>query len=339
MSQSRRDFLKKIGLGGGALGAGMVLGWKPNGQVAAQDHQMQAPRQDMPAWQEMDMHHAEGMEKFMDYVGKDPLFWDRRLEPKMDGDVKVFELTCQEIMWTTEEGNERPAMAYNGIVPGPEIRVTEGDRVRVVTTNEMSQSTAVHYHGLIVPNEVDGVPFITQEPIRPGETVSHEFTVVNSGTHMYHSHYNSAEQVTMGLLGAFIVEPKDKSNEPIVDAEYSMILNDSALGFTINGRSFPYTQPIIAKLGERIRVRYYNEGLMIHPMHLHGLPQKVIAKDGFDLPAPYWCDTLLVSPGERYDVVVECNHAGVWAYHCHVLSHAEGRHGMFGMVTVLIVQE
>jgi FtsP/CotA-like multicopper oxidase with cupredoxin domain len=155
---------------------------------------------------------------------------------------------------------------------------------------------------------------------------------------MYHSHHNAAEQVTRGLLGAFIVDPRDLTAEPRVDAEYLMVLNDAAIGFTINGKSFPATQPILAKKGDRIRIRYMNEGLMIHPMHLHGMYQQVIAKDGARLPAPYLVDTLNVAPGERYDVLVDCLEPGAWAFHCHILTHAESAHGMFGMVTALVIQ-
>ncbi|MFN8374885.1 MAG: multicopper oxidase domain-containing protein [Anaerolineae bacterium] len=217
------------------------------------------------------------------------------------------------------------------------IRFTEGDRVRI-NVNEMTQSTAVHFHGVRVPNDQDGVPYITQGVITPGSTMTYEFTAPNSGTHMYHSHHNAAEQTTRGLMGAMIIDPADTSREPEVDAEYIMVLNDTAIGFTINGKSFPYTQPIVAQLGQKIRIRYMNEGLMIHPFHLHGIPQLVFAKDGFYLPTPYLCDTLNIAPGERYDVLVDCDSPGVWAYHCHILTHAESRNGMFGMVTVLIVQ-
>ncbi len=155
---------------------------------------------------------------------------------------------------------------------------------------------------------------------------------------MYHSHHNAAEQVTRGLLGAFIIDPLDKTSEPRVDAEYIMVLNDAAIGFTINGKSFPATQPIIAKKGDRIRIRYMNEGLMIHPMHLHGMYQQVIAKDGAKLATPYLADTLLIAPGERYDVLVDCQEPGAWAFHCHILTHAESNHGMFGMVTALVIK-
>jgi FtsP/CotA-like multicopper oxidase with cupredoxin domain len=338
----RREFLKYVGAGAGALGAAAVSS-VPAIQAQHNSHNTPAVAQDSTAydWEAMDAHHGEGVQKFLDLIGTDDLFWNRPLEYTMDGDVKVFELVAQEIDWETEEGLSYPAMAFNGMVPGPEIRVTEGDKVRINVKNEMNESTAVHWHGLIVPISQDGVPFITQPPIVPGSTFTYEFTIRdgNAGTHMYHSHHNAAEQTTRGLLGAFIVEPKDKSREPEYVADYVMVLNDSALGYTINGKSFPYTQPIVAKLGDKIRVRYMNEGLMIHPMHLHGLPQLVFAKDGYHLPVPYLCDTLNIAPGERYDVIVDCFEPGAWAFHCHILTHAESRNGMFGMVTALVVQE
>jgi FtsP/CotA-like multicopper oxidase with cupredoxin domain len=335
-SMDRRKFFKLAGIGAAGVGSSVLLGGTP---TAAQhgDHATPDPVTVNNAT-EMDNMHAQGVQVFLDNIGKDPLFWSRRLEPTMDGDVKVFDLVCEEIQWETTTGMVYTAMAYNGMVPGPEIRVTEGDKVRFNVTNYLKESTAIHFHGLLVPNSVDGVPFVTQPVIKIGETATYEFTIRNKGSHMYHSHHNAAEQVTKGLLGALIVEPKDPSTEPTVTADYTMVLNDSAMGFTLNGKEFPHTQPIVAKLGDKIRVRYMNEGLMIHPMHLHGIPQQVIAKDGFDLPMPYLCDTLNIAPGERYDVIIDCTEAGLWAYHCHILTHAESRHGMFGMVTVLAVQ-
>ena len=215
----------------------------------------------------------------------------------------MFRLSCQAIQWEFAPGQFADAFAYNGVVPGPEIRVTEGDQVRVVVTNEnLPQSTAVHWHGLIVPASQDGVPFLTQPPIKPGETFTYEFPIRegNAGSHMYHSHHNAAEQVSKGLLGAFIVEPKDPAARPAFDREYTLVLNDGPIGgFTINGKSFPATAPLTAKKGERVLVRYMNEGQMIHPMHLHGMPQRVIAQDGWLLPQPYLADTIHVDPGQR----------------------------------------
>lgn len=332
--------MKMAGIGAGGAGAAALFsrpGTLLSGSAAAP---VALPaRQDAATAEEMDRLHAEGVQVFLDNAGKDPNFWGVNLEPEMDGDVKVFNIVVQDIEWETAPGMVFPAMAYNGMIPGPVIRATEGERVRIVMKNEMWQSTAIHFHGMFVPNNIDGVPFVTQPAVKSGETFEYEFVLRNPGTHMYHSHHNAAEQVTAGLMGAFIVDPADKSREPEVSAEYVMVLNDTTLGFTLNGKSFPYTQPIVGKLGERIRVRYMNEGLMIHPMHLHGLPQLVISKDGWNLPVPYMCDTLNVAPGERYDVLIDLTEAGAWAYHCHILTHAESRHGMFGMVTVLLVQE
>ncbi|MDZ4763677.1 MAG: multicopper oxidase domain-containing protein [Chloroflexota bacterium] len=333
----RRDFLKLAGVGAAGVGAGIASG-KP---VRAQEmtHEPTMTPMDHSSADAMDLHHQEGVQAFLDHVGQEPDFWRPAIEPTLDGEVKVFDIVCQEIDWETSPGIVYPAFAYNGMVPGPTLKVTEGDTVRVNVTNEMTQSTAIHFHGLLIPNAMDGVPFITQPVIKPGMTFSYEFRTRNYGSHMYHSHHNSAEQTTRGLLGAFIIEPRDKSREPQVTADYIMVLNDSSLGFTLNGRSFPSTQPIVANRGDKIRVRYMNEGLMIHPMHLHGIPQMVFAKDGFNLPVPYMCDTINIAPGERYDVIVDCTEPGVWAFHCHILSHAESRDGMFGMVTVLIVNE
>jgi FtsP/CotA-like multicopper oxidase with cupredoxin domain len=298
----RREFLSQVGLGAGAWGAATLMGTGPL-HVETEMRSMEIHQQDMD-WQEMDSHHEAMINTYLAQIGSDENFWRKPLEYTLDGDVKVFELTCNNIEWETEPGKVFNAFAYNDLVPGPEIRVTEGDPCRFIVRNEMNQSTAIHWHGLDVSNDQDGLPFVTQPPIRPGETFTYEFVAPNPGSHMYHSHHNSLEQVVGGLLGAFIIEPKDRKNEPVVDHDLTMILNDTLMGFTFNGRSFPYTQPVTAKLGERIRIRYMNEGLMSHPMHLHGMPQKVIAKDGYYLPAPYYCDTVNIAPGERYDVLV-----------------------------------
>ena len=285
---------------------------------------------------QMDAMHEAGIKAF---PAKTSGKGNQLMQPRLAGGVKVYELTAREIDWEVEPGKIVKAWAYNGQVPGPQIRVREGDRVRVVLKNELPESTSIHFHGLELPIAQDGVPFITQPPVKPGESFTYDFTVPNSGSHMYHSHHNSARQVGSGLLGAFIVDPKDRSREPKVDLDYVMVLNDGAHGYTLNGKGFPATEPLVAKLGQTIRIRYMNEGMMIHPMHLHGMHMTVIAKDGWDQPAPWKCDTLNVAPGERWDVLVKCNNPGTWAFHCHILPHAESEHGMFGMVTALIVEK
>ena len=338
---SRRKFLSVAGIAGLGVGlatacaiapepaatptAGMDMGTPAtNGQAAVED---------------MDAMHEKGINEFVAGIeANSKTFWPARMPFSMDGDVKVFKIACQEVSWETRPGEKVSAYAYNGVVPGQEIRVTEGDKVRFVVQNGLKESTGVHWHGLHTPNAMDGVPFLTQKPIKPGESFTYEFVAKPSGTHMYHSHHNAAEQVTKGLLGAFIVEPKDKSKQPAYDSEYSLILNDTNIGLTINGKSFPATAPILAKLGEKVRIRLMNEGLIIHPMHLHGYYMQVFAKDGALLPQPYLADTLNLAPGERYDVLVECTEPGAWAFHCHILTHAESPHGMFGMVMALIVK-
>ncbi len=284
----------------------------------------------------MDAMHEKGIKAFpAPTKGKG----NQPLAPKMDGKTKVFELTARPMKWETEPGKFVDAWAYNEQVPGPQIRVREGDRVRIVIKNELPESTAIHCHGVELPADQDGVPFITQKPIKPGDTYAYEFTAPNPGSHMYHSHHNSAKQVGLGLLGAFIIEPKRTRAIEKVDAEYVMILNDGMHGYTLNGKGFPATEPIVMKRGQKLRIRFMNEGMMIHPMHLHGMHMTVIDKDGWPQPTPWQCDTLNIAPGERWDVIVNCNNPGTWAFHCHILPHAEMEHGMFGMVTALIVEK
>jgi FtsP/CotA-like multicopper oxidase with cupredoxin domain len=267
------------------------------------------------------------------------------LKPKLDGDVKVFELTIDEIEHRIDaQGAPLAALGFNAVWTGPQIRVVEGDRIRAVFKNNLKETTGVHFHGQDLPNAVDGVPMITQEPIVPGATYAYEFVAGPSGSHMYHSHHNATDQVGRGLLGAFIVEPRDPADRPTklygTTQDIVWISNDTLGGFTINGRGFPATYPIVAQKGEKVLIRFMNEGVMTHPWHLHGQPMRVVARDGYPLGgAAFTCDTLGVNPGERWDVVVDCKNPGVWAFHCHILTHAEGTEGMFGMVTALIVQD
>src|ERR1051326_1122471 len=218
---SRRKFLSLLGFTG--AGAGLAACARSAGLTSTP-----TPEMDMGAGTpaasgaaDMDAMHKAGIGIFVSNAGKDATFWPHRLDYRMEGDTKVFEVTCTEGKWEPAPGQSVEAMLYNGTVPGPEIRITEGDHVSIVCTNQMTQSTAIHFHGVRLPNAMDGVPFITQDPIKPGGSFTYEFTARNPGSHMYHSHHNAAEQVTKGLLGPFIIEPKDKSQEPVVDAEYT----------------------------------------------------------------------------------------------------------------------
>ena len=262
------------------------------------------------------------------------------LKPTLDGDVKVFAMTIDEISQGIDELKAPvAALGYNKQWPGPTIRVTEGDKVRAVFTNNLKETTGVHFHGVEFADFFeDGVPFVTQKPFAPGETYTYEFTASRPGSLMYHSHHNATDQVGRGLLGAFVVEPKTPTADDKFDREYIWISNDSLGGFTINGHGFPATVPVLAAKGETVRVRFMNEGTMMHPWHLHGYKMKVVARDGYNLgSAAFYCDTLGVNSGERYDVNVVADRPGVWAFHCHILPHVEGADGMFGMVNTLLV--
>jgi FtsP/CotA-like multicopper oxidase with cupredoxin domain len=270
-------------------------------------------------------------------------YGNQPLEPRLVGGVKVFELTIDRIRHKIDAKKDpEDALGFNGTWPGPRLEVVEGDRIRAIFTNNMDETTGIHFHGQKLPNNMDGVPHITQDPIAPGDSFTYEFVARTTGSHMYHSHHNATDQVGRGLLGAFIVQPRDPAQRYDrlygVSQDIVWISNDAVGGFTINGRGFPATAPIVANQGDTIAIRFMNEGNMMHPWHLHGMPMRVVARDGYPLgSAAFTCDTLGVNPGERWDVIVECDEPGAWAFHCHILQHAEGRDGMFGMVTALLV--
>jgi manganese oxidase len=264
---------------------------------------------------------------------------------EMDGTTKVFRLTAEKIRWETKEGTLVDAMAYNRMIPGPVIRVTEGDRVRIIVTNEMDEPHTTHWHGLFVPNNMDGVPGISQDPILPGESFDYEFIADPAGTRLYHSHFNAMTQEGSGLYSMFIIEERTPPAERRADREEIMLLGDGILGFVINGKEFPMIEPIRMKKGERVRVRMANLGGMYHPMHMHGGFMTVIAKDGFPVPSPQKINTISIAPGETWDVILHPQFAGTWIWHCHVLSHAtgprdaDGNETAAGMIGVIIVDD
>jgi FtsP/CotA-like multicopper oxidase with cupredoxin domain len=265
------------------------------------------------------------------------------LKPTTDPDGYLhFELTIDEFDWKIDELKAPvKAVGYSKQWPGPTIHVKEGDKVRAVFTNNLKETTGVHFHGVEFENFfMDGVPFVTQLPIAPGEKFTYEFTAERPGSLMYHSHHNATDQVGRGMLGAFIVDAKTPTadEKKVNGVDYVWISNDSLGGFTINGHGFPATVPVLAAQGQTVRIRFMNEGTMMHPWHSHGYRMKVVARDGYPLgSASFYCDTLGVNPGERYDVNIVADRAGVWAFHCHILPHVEGADGMFGMVSTLIV--
>ncbi|HEX2850126.1 MAG TPA: multicopper oxidase domain-containing protein [Acidimicrobiales bacterium] len=262
------------------------------------------------------------------------------LAPTVAADgAKEWNLTVDEIDWEVEPGKVVKAMGYNKLVPGPTLETNVGDHVRITFTNNLKESTTVHFHGMDVPNDMDGVPDLTQPQIKPGAKFTYEFDITGIAVGMYHAHSNSQHQVPMGLMAGMIASHIPLPGGIKASQEIPFILNDAGnIGFSINGKAFPATTPVVAKVGEPILVHYFNEGLQIHPMHLHGPKQLVVAKDGNPLPNPYYADTVNVAPGERYSVLVIPNRPGVWAWHCHILTHAEAPDGFTGMTTALIVQ-
>jgi FtsP/CotA-like multicopper oxidase with cupredoxin domain len=235
----------------------------------------------------------------------------------------------------------------------------------VVLTNELPAGTDIHFHGISTPFASDGVAPITQTLVMPGETYTYEFWAPSQPElGMYHPHNHGHVAVVNGMFGVFqvgdVALPTGKTidgvtipNNLTVSQELPMVLNDAGtIGLTLNGKAFPATDPIVTKVGDWTLVHYYNEGLQAHPMHLHHMPQLVVAKDGFALEQPYFADTVNIAPGERYSVLVHTQQQdlnidasdrttvlgpGIWAFHCHILTHAEGNKGLLGMVTAWVV--
>ena len=242
------------------------------------------------------------------------------------------------------------AWAYNGMVPGPRIDLEVGDTVEFEITNELPIGTDVHWHGVDVPNDQDGVAPITQDLIlsaRPTRTGSRSRNRPSACTTPTPT---ARTPIPNGLFGTiFVGEMPLPAGETIsgieipadieIAQDFPMVLNDAGvIGLSLDGKSFPATAPIVATEGDWIQVSYYNEGLQVHPMHLHGFEQIVIAKDGEPLDHPYAADTVLVAPGERYTVIFNANAPGTWVWHCHILNHVESAEGMFGMVTAVVVE-
>ncbi len=331
-----------IGSGGGSSAGGM----------AGMDFNTASPQQLAAMNDQMDATMAKAVDVYTAQLKNGPNtkgVGNQPLAPQvLANGTKVFHLTAELANWEVSPGNTVRAWTFNGTVPGPMIKVNVGDHVQVVVDNKLPMSTGVHFHGLEVPFTMDGVPDITQPPIKPGQKFTYDFVAKKPELGMYHSHHDAQVQVPNGMLGIFQVgDVALPPNTGPVTQEVPMVLNDAGvIGLSINGKSFPATAPIIAHVGDWVEINYFNEGLQIHPMHLHGLPQLVIAEDGYPLPAPYTLDTIMVAPGQRFTTLVHVtsdflgpnNTPGIWAFHCHILTHAEGPNGMFGMVTTFIVE-
>ena len=264
------------------------------------------------------------------------------LAHSVDGDTWVFNLIAKPVKWQILPGSRVTAWTYNGTVPGPEIRVPYGQKVRVVVKNALPEPTSVHWHGIAVPNAMDGVPGVTQKPIGVGKTFAYSFRAIPAGggaggTFMYHSHHDEDRQVGLGLSAPLVIVPKTQTTQYAVDrtlmlGEWNFDPESGATRppmdmegvlpnyFTINGKSYPATDPINVKPGDRVLLRLVGAGQFIHPMHLHGTAFTVLAKDGHAVEMPYKADVLDVAPGERYDVAFTAP-KGQWVLHCHIGHH------------------
>jgi FtsP/CotA-like multicopper oxidase with cupredoxin domain len=281
------------------------------------------------------------------------------LEPMERDGVKEFELTTGIVRWHILPEVEIGAYAYNGQVPGPMIRVQPNDRVRVRVRNDLPEATTVHWHGLILPIEQDGVPELSQAPIPPGDEHVYEFDIPDTpGTYFYHTHFSADRQQPLGLYGALIIDdpepPSDVASEHVIAlGEWTVIGSETYPAmqlegmlpnyFTFNGKSYPATETLEAKVGHRILFRLIGSGQFIHPIHIHGGPFEIVATDGNPVPpaARLTKDTVLVGPGERYDVVWTARSPGKWLLHCHINHHitndgveVEGGGGMTMIIDV-----
>jgi hypothetical protein len=253
----------------------------------------------------------------------------------VDG-VKEFHLHCRHTKREFLPDLFIDVWGFNGGMPGPTIEANQGDRVRIVVHNELPESTGIHWHGLEIPVSMDGVPGLTQPPLRPGDVQTFEFTLHQSGTFFYHSH--DGMQDGMGMVGLFLIHPK-AAPEPPVDRDFALIIQEWAILpastvpntmsmefnlFTLNGRAAPYITPLVCKLGERVRIRMVNfSAIDHHPMHLHGLTFWVTATEGGRIPETAWIpgNTVLVGVAQVREVEFVANNPGDWMLHCHMFHH------------------
>jgi FtsP/CotA-like multicopper oxidase with cupredoxin domain len=259
--------------------------------------------------------------------------------------VKVYHLVAEPVKHEFASGLSADCWGYNGVVHGPTIEAVEGDRVRIYVTNKLGAPTSVHWHGILLPNGMDGVAGLNQRAIRPGETYKYEFTLRQHGTHMYHPHHDEMTQMAMGLMGLFVIHPRrPKSERP--DRDFAILLSEWRIDtgtsrpnpnemtdfnvLTMNARVFPGTEPLVAKFGERVRIRLGNLSAMDHhPIHLHGYQFRITETDGGQIPesAQQVETTALVQVGSTKTIDFVADAPGDWALHCHMTHHVMNQMG------------
>jgi FtsP/CotA-like multicopper oxidase with cupredoxin domain len=330
MSASRRKFFQDAAIfGAGLLGLKSDLSAQASGgrRPSASDRYASRPHSSQT-------HVAERKEAVVPFV---PMMTPdvAELPFEMDGSTKVFKLIAEPLKKKIAPWKTIDAWGYNGSCPGPTMQVNQGDRVRVIFENRLPESSSLHWHGLEIPIEQDGVPWISQKPVGPGEKFVYEFTVHQEGTFFYHAH--SAMQEMMGEIGFLIAHP-EKKYAPHADHDFGLILqewavlpgnsvpNTSAMEYnwlTFNGVSAPMTTPLIARLGSRVRLRILNIGMDHHPVHLHGHQFVVTGTEGGRAPESTWypMNTVLVGVAQARVVEFEAKYAGSWMIHCHLPHH------------------
>jgi len=278
----------------------------------------------------------------------------RSLPWRMRDGVKEFHLIAEEVEHEFGPETRIKAWGYNGSTPGPTIEAVEGDRVRFYVTNRLPEPTTVHWHGLILPNGMDGVAGLTQPVIRPGETFVYEYTLQQSGTFMYHPHADEMVQMALGMMGMFIIHPREPDPVP-VDRDYAILLHNWAVHpdtsrpdpsvmqdfdlWTMNSKVFPYIDPLLALSGERVRIRIGNLSMWNHPMHIHGVKFQVTGSEGGRWPQAQWRSevTEVVGVGQCRDLEFEAV-PGDWGFHCHMTHHTMNAMG-HGIPNMLGVQQ
>jgi len=264
----------------------------------------------------------------------------------VDG-VRVFHLTAAPLRHEFAPGLTGECWGYNGSTPGPTIEAVAGDRVRIYVTNRLPERTTVHWHGLILPNGMDGVGGLNQPYILPGETFRYEFTLRHPGTFMYHPHADEMTQMGMGLMGMFVVHEPEP--EHVVDRDFAVMLTEWRVPvgarrpdpremtdfnvLTLNSRAFPGTEPLVVRTGQRVRIRLGNLSAMDnHPIHLHGYSFMITGTDGGRIPdSAQWPETTVLVPvGATRDIEFVADAPGDWAMHCHFTHHIMNQMGHAG---------
>ena len=262
----------------------------------------------------------------------------RSLEWKMVRGAKQFHLVAEEVEHEFAPGCRAKCWGYNGSTPGPTIEAVEGDRVRILLTNRLPEPTTIHWHGLLLPNGLDGVGGLTQAHLQPGETWDSEFTLRQHGTHMYHPHADEMTQLAFGMMGMFIIHPRE-AQDPPVQRDFALLLHSWALHpgtyrpdpavmtefdlWTFNSKVFPAIEPLLVAQGERVRIRIGNLSMHNHPIHLHGHRFVVTGSDGGRWPRALWRPevTEIIGVGQTRDLEFVADNPGDWAFHCHMSHH------------------